>query len=700
MQNLKKVAKALKKTQRLDKNTVYNYTIPDTWNCFGYTGEELKKLPNGEVMINPYEFYSFLINDYFLTKANDNKKLNYLLPYHVAHKTKLTKKQKPGDWIKKSTLYSTMIRTSSAWDSDRSGDLDASNIYHLKDTGTFIKTMALLPSLKDMGIDVIYMLPISKFSLKDKKGELGSPYGVSNFNKIDENLHDPIVGDELSVEDEFKAFVEACHILEMKVIIDIIPRTNSVNSDLIIDHPDWFYWIPKNEMAGYCSPHVPGLESGLAAKPEYVDAIYNSPEVIEHIKKFSKDPRSLDPKKWEKVLADYNNPENHMEILDIVQKYYDITIAPAFSDCINDPQPAWSDVTYFRLYLDNPINAQKHLEQYPDLAPYILFDVAKSSLNPGSVKNSGLWEILSNIIPHFQTQFGIDGARIDMGHALPDDLVAMIIEKARAIDPNFTFIAEELDADNAQVSMEKGYNCIIGDGFTRMPRVYEGKFNDFVYKTIETPIPMFAVGETHDTPRLAARNGGEALSRLVTAFSFFTPNSIPFINSGQEVFETQPMNTGLDCRDNEAFMLPENDPFYGKLALFDKYAFHYLHPHRFDMHAMISKMSKIRKRYLDVILDPKHTFPLGFNSPWDMAAGFAYANKKSTLVVIANTDVYNWKTHNIHFNQLPEQYFFNRQIKQIASSININSEYEVHFDYGNTLTLDFQPGEVKILEII
>ncbi|MGL5977469.1 MAG: alpha-amylase [Erysipelotrichaceae bacterium] len=698
MQNLKKIVRALKKNQKACKNTVFNYSIPDVWDTFGYQGEEKRQLANGETIVNPYSFFEQLISEYFLIQAN--KKMDYLKPYHIAHKTRITKGHQPGDWIKKSTIYSTMIRTSGSWDSDRSQELEASNIYHLKETGTFLKTMAILPMLKHMGIDVVYMLPISKFSLKDKKGELGSPYGVSNFNKLDENLHDPLVGDELSVEEEFKAFVEACHILDMKVIIDIIPRTNSVNSDLILSNPEWFYWIPKHEMANYKSPQVPNLGSGLAAKPEYVDAIYNAPEVLTHIKKFSHDPKTLDPNKWQAVVDEYNSETNTLEILDVVQKHYDITIAPAFSDCINDPQPAWSDVTYFRMYMDNPINAQPYLENIQNLAPYILFDVAKSSLNPGAVKNEPLWDILSDIVPHFQREFGIDGARIDMGHALPDELVARIIENARTIDPNFTFIAEELDAENATVSAEKGYNCIIGDGFTRLPRVYEGKFNSFVYSTSETVIPMFAVGETHDTPRLAARDGGETLSKLVTSFNMFTPNTIPFINCGQEVFETQPMNTGLDCRENEAFMLPEHDPFYGKLALFDKYALHYTHPRRHEMISLISKFSAIRQRYLDVMLQSKYTFPLSFNSPWDMAAGFAYGNKKSTLVVIANTDVYNWKTHSVHFNQLPESYFFNRKIRQIASSSNLDAVYDIYFDFGFTLTLDFQPGEVKILEIL
>ncbi|MCK7485269.1 MAG: hypothetical protein MZU97_06700 [Bacillus subtilis] len=85
-------------------------------------------------------------------------------------------------------MYSTMIRAS-----DRLGprpflnSLDLTNFDDLKETGTFVKMLALLPLLRKMGVDVVYMLPISRFSLKDKKGELGSPYGVASFFDLDPN---------------------------------------------------------------------------------------------------------------------------------------------------------------------------------------------------------------------------------------------------------------------------------------------------------------------------------------------------------------------------------------------------------------------------------------------------------------------------------------------------------------------------------
>ncbi|MCK7487449.1 MAG: hypothetical protein MZU97_19500 [Bacillus subtilis] len=57
--------------------------------------------------------------------------------------------------------------------------------------------LALLPLLKKMGVDTVYMLPISRFSLKDKKGELGSPYGVASFFDLDPNLKDDLVGPKI-----------------------------------------------------------------------------------------------------------------------------------------------------------------------------------------------------------------------------------------------------------------------------------------------------------------------------------------------------------------------------------------------------------------------------------------------------------------------------------------------------------------------
>lgn len=687
---LKKLVEALEKQS--NNHELFNYAIPDTWLTFDYKGQQIK-VHDGNILVNPYRFYQCLIEDVFLKKELEN-----LTSYYLSHPVE--KNLVNGDWIKKSSVYSMMIRTTSSYDHDRTGRLEDSNLYQLKDTGTFLKTLAYLPLLKRMGINVLYMLPIAKYSLKDKKGELGSPYGVSNFYALDEGLKDPMTGEHTTVNDEFKAFVEAAHALDMKVIIDIIPRTNSVNSDLIIDHPDWFYWINHKDLDDYRPPMVDGLKATLPAKKEYFKELFSSPSVEEHLHKFRKNPKDIDKDKWKILVKEYKNKSNKKEILDLVQEHFSLTVAPAFSDHINDPQPAWSDVTFFRMYLDHPINSQPYLNELGTFEPYILFDVAKCSLNPGAQPNMPLWDMLSGIIPFYQTEFGIDGARIDMGHALPVELINMIISKARAIDPNFCFIAEELDIENAQASIDKGYNMIIGDGFIREPRVTEGMFNAFAYSAMNLPSPVFACGETHDTPRLAARPGKEVLAKMLTVFNHFIPNAIPFLNSGQEFFELQPMNTGLDCKPNEAEALPKDDPYYGKLALFDRYNLHYLHPKRWEMIETIEKASKIRASLMDSMLNPEKVYPLGFSAPWDTAAGFGYRGRNKITLVITNTDVNIDKEHWVKLDNIPDD--FNTEgtvLKQIFSSENSVSETDIVIDSTMNVQILFKKGEVKIFEI-
>lgn len=689
--NLKKIVEALE-TQSKSQHELFNYAIPDTWLSFDYKGQQIK-VHDGHVLVNPYRFYQDLIEEVFL-----KKELNELKSYYLDHPVE--KNLINGDWIKKSSVYSMMVRTMGSYDHDRTGRLEDSNLYHLKDTGTFLKTLAYLPLLKRMGIDVLYMLPIAKYSLKDKKGELGSPYGVSNFYALDEGLKDPMTGELTNVNDEFKAFVEAAHALDMKVIIDIIPRTNSVNSDLIIEHPDWFYWIEHKDLMDYRPPMVEGLKATLPAKKEYFKELFSSPSVEEHLHKFRKNPKEVDKEKWKVLVKEYKSKSNKKEILDLVQEHFGMTVAPAFSDHINDPQPAWSDVTFFRMYLDHPINSQPYLDELGTFEPYILFDVAKCSLNPGAKPNLPLWDVLSGIIPFYQTEFGIDGARIDMGHALPVELINMIISKAKAIDPNFCFIAEELDIENAQASIDKGYNMIIGDGFIKEPRVQEGMFNAFAYSAMNLPSPLFACGETHDTPRLAARPGKEVLAKMLTVFNHFIPNAIPFLNSGQEFFELQPMNTGLDCKPNEAEALPKDDPYFGKLALFDRYNLHYLHPKRWEMIETIENASKIRTSLMDSMLNPDKVYPLGFSAPWDTAAGFGYKGRSKITLVITNTDVYNDKEHWVKLDNIPDEFNCEGTIlKQIFSSENEVSETDVVVDSTSNVRIWFKKGEVKVFEI-
>ena len=51
--------------------------------------------------------------------------------------------------------------------------------------------------------------------------------------------------------------------------------------------------------------------------------------------------------KWKRVVKEYYETEG-ASILDLVSREFGLTVAPAFSDHINDVQPPWTDVTFFQ----------------------------------------------------------------------------------------------------------------------------------------------------------------------------------------------------------------------------------------------------------------------------------------------------------------------------------------------------------------
>lgn len=538
-----------------------NFHIPKVWNCLDLHNEEFNK---GIVKVNEDAFLLDTINSFY-KEGNFESSLSGI---------------EEGSWIEDSVAYSMMIRTSTTFDYNQDGNISEDEM------GTFIRTIMILPYLKQMGVTMLYLLPISKYSRKDKKGELGSVYGVSNFFEFDPSLK---AHTTLTIEEEFACLVEAAHMNGIRVVIDLIPRTNSVESELIENHPDWFYWIKDSEYKNYKAPVIENMEPSTPPHKDNLKDIYSSEETLRYLDMFVDNP--MNHPDWEKYKGD----------MDKIKKHLGVRVAPAFSDQINDPQPPWTDVTFFRLYMDHPVESKKHLNrEYP---PYILFDTIKGNLFQGNIKNEALWEILSDIIPYYQS-FGVDGARIDMGHALPKELTTRIISKAKANDKDFAFIAEEMSPSNAAFAKESGYDLIIGNGFWMLPRYEEGHTVEYYKSMPDIKLPVFACGETHDTRRLAARvQGEEALSRMLTVLNMFAPNAVPFINSGQELYERQPMNLGVDCGPGEDENLPMSDPFYKKLALFDKYQFHYTN--ETDLIDILKEISVIRTNHLDYIKNGK-----------------------------------------------------------------------------------------------
>ncbi len=593
-----------------------NYSVPKLWIPKDYEGK-IREI-DGKYFVDPYEFFSSIL-ERILANAEEG----------IDYSTSLARIRGETDrgWIKKSTMYSLFIRPALGYNHKGFGRFEPIDIFGYREDGTFLKAIAILPILRDLGIDAVYLLPVSRYSDAFKKGEIGSPYAVKNPVEIDERYHDPLL-EGFDVEDEFKAFVEACHILGIRVLIDFIPRTASRDSDLIKEHPEWFYWIKIEELPSYKTPKVPGLGFKIPEESD-LEYVYSLDSVKEHLEKFTLDPKTLDPQKWENIVK--SDPE---DILKVIADEYGIITPPGFSDWINDPQPPWDDVTFLRLYMDHPKSAKKFLKE--DQPPYILFDVIKASLFPGEVENEDLWNYIADVIPSYQRRFGIDGVRLDMGHALPKKLERMIMERSRNIDPAFVFVAEELDVSRDVESKESGYDAIIGNSWWMMPRVPEKAYEFFQDIAPKLALPFLACAETPDTPRIRARKKGEKLKKLVPFLMAFSPNGIFLINSGQEIGEIQPLNLGLDNSPEGRAVLPADDEFFSKLGFFDHYAYHWDEPD-LEVFEFLKNVSIIRSENLDLLVEGEYR-PVWFDWQDGKTANASFWIGDDGMIVVANLD--------------------------------------------------------------
>lgn len=97
--------------------------------------------------------------------------------------------------------------------------------------GSFSAVQADLPRIKDLGVDILWFMPIHPIGEAKRKGTLGSPYAVKDFRAVNPELG--------SLED-FKALVDAAHALDLKVIIDWVANHTAWDNALVTSHPEWF----------------------------------------------------------------------------------------------------------------------------------------------------------------------------------------------------------------------------------------------------------------------------------------------------------------------------------------------------------------------------------------------------------------------------------------------------------------------------
>jgi glycosidase len=101
---------------------------------------------------------------------------------------------------------------------------------------------AKLDQLHDLGVTILWIMPIHPIGEKMRKGEYGSPYSVKDFYAID-----PSYGSL----DDFKRLVTGAHQRGMKVVMDLVADHTAWDS-VMMQHPEYY----KRDANGKILPPV------------------------------------------------------------------------------------------------------------------------------------------------------------------------------------------------------------------------------------------------------------------------------------------------------------------------------------------------------------------------------------------------------------------------------------------------------------
>ncbi len=98
--------------------------------------------------------------------------------------------------------------------------------------GTFEEVEADLERLRDMGVDVVWFMPIHPIGQLNKKGSLGCPYSIQDYRGVNP---------EYGTREDFARFIQKAHSLGLKVMIDVVYNHTAHDSVLVAEHPEYFH---------------------------------------------------------------------------------------------------------------------------------------------------------------------------------------------------------------------------------------------------------------------------------------------------------------------------------------------------------------------------------------------------------------------------------------------------------------------------
>ena len=311
--------------------------------------------------------------------------------------------EKDSSWMKNTTMYNLSPRA----------------------VGGLINSIKLLPTIRP---ESIYLAPI----FENCNGAL---YAQSSL-KLDPDIYKDDLkvlnaglpaNQQISADELMKAFVDAAHLLDKKVGMDLIPHVGDW-SDLLIEKPQLFRWVKLNEKkdnltiglgVNLTDPNDKGLHlnGGKTLQDEFKTALLQAIQdsSITSKDKLLKDVKNLSGSEIFKTIKN-QYPDHKDEIKNNV-----LAEIKQHKGFVNVPVTPWNG-THLPEYKEwvkdgnYPKFQSNDKEPYGNLTAFKFFnhkDTMKGEIDPSSPNQEAI-DFFVNIFPQTREKYGLDFLRADM----------------------------------------------------------------------------------------------------------------------------------------------------------------------------------------------------------------------------------------------------------------------------------------------
>jgi glycosidase len=116
------------------------------------------------------------------------------------------------EWVKSANIYEVNVRQYTA-------------------EGTLWAFEAHLPRLKEMGVDILWFMPVQPIGELNRKGELGSYYSIADYTAIHPDY---------GTMDDFRRIVDKAHDMGMYVLLDWVANHTAFDHHWVKEHPEFY----------------------------------------------------------------------------------------------------------------------------------------------------------------------------------------------------------------------------------------------------------------------------------------------------------------------------------------------------------------------------------------------------------------------------------------------------------------------------